>query len=86
MMPIVFLLLMFVVMYFFMIRPQQKKQKEIRKFQNALQEGSNVVTAGGVYGVVKRIDMATNKVSVEVARGVVIDVDRNSVFADATAR
>ena|SRR3712207_3417906 len=86
MMPILFLLLMFVVMYFFMIRPQQKKQKEIRKFQNALEEGTHVVTGGGVYGIVKRIDLTTNKVSVEIARGVVIDVDRNSVFADATAR
>ena len=68
-----------------MIRPQQKKQKEIRAFQNALQEGSKVVTGGGIYGTVKRIDAATNTIEVEIARGVVIRVDRGYVFADASS-
>ena len=83
-----FLLMMvaiFVIMWLFMIRPQQKKQKEIRKFQNSLQEGTNVVTGGGIYGVVKKIDLATNIVDVEVSKGVVIRVDKNYVFADITA-
>ena len=75
----------FAIMWFFMIRPQQKKQKEIRKFQNALEDGSKVVTGGGIYGVVKHIDLTTNKVDVEIARGVVIEVDRNYVFADVAA-
>ena len=66
-----------------MIRPQQKKQKEIRKFQNSLQEGSHVVTGGGIYGTVKRVDMSKNSVDVEIARGVVITVDKGYVFADA---
>ena len=73
------------VMWFFMIRPQQKKQKEIQKFQNALQEGTKVVTGGGIYGEVKKIDLATNIVSVEIAKGVVIRVDKAYVFADATS-
>lgn len=72
------------VMWLFMIRPQQKKQKEIRKFQNSLQEGSHVVTGGGIYGTVKRVDMSKNSVDVEIARGVVITVDKGYVFADAT--
>ena len=72
-------------MWFFMIRPQQKKQKEIQKFQNALQEGTKVVTGGGIYGEVKKIDLATNIVSVEIAKGVVIRVDKAYVFADATS-
>ena len=76
---------LFALMWFFMIRPQQKKQKEIRAFQNALQEGSKVVTGGGIYGTVKRIDAATNTIEVEIARGVVIRVDRGYVFADASS-
>ncbi len=75
----------FAVMYFFMIRPQQKKQKEIRKFQNSLQEGSHVVTGGGIYGTVKRIDLTTNQVDLEIAKGVTIKVDKAYVFADTTA-
>ena len=75
----------FAIMWFFMIRPQQKKQKEIRNFQNTLQEGARVVTGGGVYGTVKRIDVANNIIELEIAKGVVIRVDRNYVFADVTA-
>ena len=75
----------FAIMWFFMIRPQQKKQKEIRNFQNSLQEGARVVTGGGVYGTVKRIDVANNIIELEIAKGVVIRVDRNYVFADVTA-
>ena len=81
----IMMILIFVVFYFFMIRPQQKKQKEIRNFQNSLQEGAKVVTGGGVYGTVKHIDLATNIIELEIARGVVIRVDRNYVFADVTA-
>lgn len=83
---IIMLLAMFAIMYFFMIRPQQKKQKEIRKFQNALVEGTKVVTAGGIHATVKRVDLATNSVDVEIARGVVVTVDRNFVYADASSQ
>lgn len=82
---LIMMVAIFAIMWFFMIRPQQKKQKEIRKFQNALQEGSKVVTGGGIYGTVKHIDLTTNIVDVEIARGVVISVDKNSVFADVAS-
>lgn len=82
---LILMIAMLAIMWFFMIRPQQKKQKEIRTFQNALQEGAKVVTGGGIYGTVKRIDANTNIVEVEIARGVVIRVDRGYVFADATS-
>lgn len=85
MMPLLMMVAVFAIMWFFMIRPQQKRQKEIRKFQNELKEGTNIVTGGGVYGVVKRIDLTTNIVEVEIARGVVIHVDKGYVFADVTA-
>ena len=65
---LIFMVAIFAIMWFFMIRPQQKKQKEIRKFQNALQEGTKVVTGGGIYGEVKRIDLATNIVEIEIAK------------------
>lgn len=82
---IVMMIAIFVIMWLFMIRPQQKKQKKIREFQNSLKEGDAVVTGGGIFGTVKRIDMATAKIDVEIARGVVITVDKGYVFADPEA-
>lgn len=81
---ILMLVAMFAIMWFFMIRPQQKKQKEIQKFQNSLTEGQRVVTGGGIYGTVKKIDLVSGKIDVEIARGVVITVDKGYVFKDAT--
>lgn len=71
----------FAIMWLFMIRPQQKRQKKIREFQNSLQEGSPVVLGGGIYGTVKHINLEKNTVDVEIARGVVITVDKSYVFA-----
>ena len=82
---LIMMVAIFAIMWFFMIRPQQKKQKEIRNFQNALTEGTRVVTNGGIYGVVKRIDLQNNTVEVEIARGVVVTMDRSYVFQDASA-
>ncbi len=72
--------LIFVIMWFFMIRPQQKKQKELQNFQNSLTTGSQVITQGGIYGVVRGFDEMNNSVKVEVANGVCIQVARNAVF------
>ena len=83
---LIMMVAIFAIMWFFMIRPQQKKQKEIRKFQNALAEGTKVVTGGGVYGTVKRVNLEANTVDVEIARGVVITVAKGYVFADATSK
>ena len=74
---------LFAIMWFFMIRPQQKKQKEIQKFQNALTDGQQVVTGGGIYGTVKKIDLATGIVEIEIAQGVIIRVDKAYVFKDS---
>lgn len=79
---ILMMVAIFAIMYFFMIRPQQKKQKEIQKFQNSLTEGAQVVTGGGLYGTVKKIDLVANVVEVEIARGVVVRVDKGYVFKD----
>ena len=83
---LVMMVAIFAIMWLFMIRPQQKKQKEIRNFQNSLQEGTKVVTGGGIYGTVKRIDLTTNTLELEVARGVVITVDNSSVYADINSQ
>lgn len=78
---LVMLLAMFAIVWFLMIRPQQKKQKEIRSFQNSIEKGATVVTSGGVYGTVVSVDHATAKVELEIAKGVVVTVDKNYVFA-----
>lgn len=83
---LIMMVAIFAIMWLFMIRPQQKKQKKIREFQNALKEGDKVVTGGGVYGTVKRVNAQKNTIDIEVARGVVITVAKGYVFADATSQ
>jgi preprotein translocase subunit YajC len=75
------MVLIFVIMYFFMIRPQNKKQKEIQNFRNSIAPGTDVVTAGGIYGKVKEVNDMDNTLMVEVASGVKIKVAKNSVYA-----
>ena len=82
---IIMMVAIFAIMYFFMIKPQQKKQKEIQKFQNELKEGTPVVTGGGIYGTVSKVDLATGKIDVKIARDVVITVDKGYVFKDANS-
>ena len=79
---ILMMVAIFAVMWFFMIRPQQKRQKEIQQFQNQLTEGTQVVTGGGIYGTVKSIDLTKNTVEVKIAQGVVVTVDKSYVFKD----
>ena len=77
----IMLILMFVIMYFFMIRPQNKKQKEIAEFRRSLQVVQSVITAGGIHGVIKEIN--DNDVMLEIDRNVKVCVDKNSIFAAA---
>ena len=79
---IIMMVAIFAIMWFFMIRPQQKKQKEIQKFQNELTEGTEVVTGGGIHGTVKSVDLAKNTVDVKIAHDVVVTVEKSSVFKD----
>ncbi|MBQ9216373.1 MAG: preprotein translocase subunit YajC [Prevotella sp.] len=82
---IIMMVAIFAIMWFFMIKPQQKRQKEIQKFQNELTEGTQVMTGGGIYGTVKSIDLAKNTVDIKIARDVIITVDRSYVFRDANS-
>ncbi len=81
MMNLLMIVAIIAVFYFFMIRPQQKKQKEIRKFREGIKEGQRVVTAGGIYGKVRKIKDTT--FSIEIANGVCITVDKGSVYPSA---
>ena len=78
-----FLIMMVAILYFFMIRPQNKKQKEIANFRKNLEVGQEVITAGGIYGKIKEIE--DNTVVLEIASGVKIKIDRNSIFANAAS-
>ncbi len=79
---IIMMVALFAIMYFFMIRPQNKRRKEIQNFQNSLAEGAQVFTSGGIYGTVKKIDLATGIVEVKIADGVIVKVDKSCVFKD----
>ncbi len=78
---ILMMVLIFVVFYFFMIRPQTKRQKEIKAQRDAMKQGDKVVTSGGIYGRIR--DIKENTITVEIAENVRITVDKNSVFATA---
>ena len=82
---LIMMVAIFAIMYFFMIRPQQKRQKEIQNFQNTLTEGAQVVTGGGIYGTVKKIDLANGIIEVKIADGVIIKVDKGYVFKDTAS-
>ena len=76
----VMLLLIFVIMWFFMIRPQRKQQKELQKFRDSLKKGDKVVTIGGIYGTV--VEIKDKSVLIEVDKDVKIRVDRNALQGD----
>ena len=74
------LLLIVVVFYFFMIRPQMKRQKETRKFREGLAKNDKVVTTGGIYGRILEIKETT--IILEIAKDVQIKVDKNGIVKD----
>jgi preprotein translocase subunit YajC len=78
---IIMIVAMVAIFYFFMIRPQQKKQKDIQKAREALQVGDRVITSGGIYGKIKEI--GDIYMIIEVADGVKIKVDKTSIFASS---
>lgn len=71
------LIILFVIFYFLLIRPQQKKAKEHKEMMAALQKGDNVITAGGIYGRVASV--AEDSVMVEIAENVKVKVTKDSI-------
>lgn len=76
------LILIFVIMWFFMIRPQRKQQKELQNFRDGLKKGDKVVTAGGIYGEIA--DVSESTVLLQVDRDVKIRVAKSSVVRDSS--
>lgn len=74
------LLLVFVIFYFFMIRPQMKRQKELTNFRSAIAKGDKVVTTGGIYG--KVVEVSDNTIIMEIANDVKVKVDKSAVMKD----
>lgn len=79
----IMIILVFAVMYFFMIRPQQKQQKELQAFRNSLKKGDKVITAGGIYGTVDEIK--ENYVLLKVDGETRIRVDKTCISKDPSA-
>jgi preprotein translocase subunit YajC len=82
------LVLIFVVFYFLLIRPQQQKQKDMRQMISALKRGDRVVTGGGIIGTVQRVPMVQDKdgkqvpsaeIEVEIAQGIRVTVLRDTI-------
>jgi len=77
---IIMMVLIFGVMYFLMIRPQQKRQKELVKFRDSLSNGAKIITAGGIYGTVKEVK--ENSVLIEVDSNVTLRLDKSMIMRD----
>ena len=81
--PLFMFVIIIAIMYFMMIRPQRKRQKEIDNFRRGLQSGQSVITSGGIYGKIKSVE--DTAVNIEISHNVVIRVDKNCVYADPAA-
>lgn len=82
-MNIAFLVLICVIFYFFFIRPQAKRQKELNNFRKSLAKGDKVVTTGGIYG--KIVELGDYYVLLEVDNNVKIKVDKSTLVKDMSA-
>ena len=78
---IIFIVALVAIFYFFMIRPQSKRQKEIKKFRDSLKQGDKVITAWGIHGKIKNVK--ENTVTLEIADGMNITVEKTSIYATA---
>ena len=76
----IMLALVFVVMWFFMIRPQRKQQKELDNFRKSLKKGDKVVTIGGIFGTV--VEIKEDSILMEVDNNVKIRVSKNALVKD----
>ena len=78
----IMIILLFVVMWLFMIRPQRKQQKELEKFRNELKKGDKVITSGGIYGTIDEIKETS--VLIKVDGDVKLRVDKNCIVRDSS--
>lgn len=74
--------MMVLVMWLFMWRPEAKRRKQLQQFREGLKKGDKVITAGGIYGVVKEVKETT--LLIEVDGNITLRIDKNMVVADTT--
>ncbi|MCL2338602.1 MAG: preprotein translocase subunit YajC [Proteobacteria bacterium] len=74
---LIYCAIIFAILYFFMILPNQRRMKEYKSMLDKLQVGSKILCAGGIYGVVRKIE--GDKIEVEIAKGVTIEIPRNAI-------
>jgi len=79
----IFLVGIVIVFYFFMIRPQQKKQKEAKKFRDNLKKGDNIITTGGIVGKVASVE--GEYAHIEVDRGMKLKMQKSSIASELKA-
>ena len=75
---------MIVIMYLFMWRPEQKRRKQMQQFRDGLKKGDKIITAGGIYGVIKEVHPTS--LLIEVDSNVTLRIEKNMVVADTTAQ
>lgn len=76
------LILIIVVFYFFMIRPQVKKQKDLKSYRESLKKGDKIITTGGMYG--KVVDIKENVIVIDVGEQIRLRIDKSAVLKDAS--
>jgi preprotein translocase subunit YajC len=79
---LIFMGILIFVFYFFMIRPQMKKRKEIQKFRSEMKQGDKIMTIGGIHGKVNAIK--DDAVIIEVEGGNLLKIDKNAIIKDST--
>jgi preprotein translocase subunit YajC len=81
---LIFFVIVFAVFWFFMIRPQIKKQKEERKFREAIAKGDKIITSGGIHGKVSEI--SETKVKIDISEGVKIWVEKTALTPNGASK
>ena len=71
---------MIVIMYFFMWRPESKRRKQMQQFRDGLKKGDKIITAGGIYGVIKEVHETS--LLIEVDSNVTLRIDKNMIVGD----
>ena len=83
-MNIIFLVVIFVIFYFFMVRPQNKKRKELQNLRDNLKKGDSIVTIGGIHG--KVVDVKETTVIINIDTNTKIKVDKSSISLDSSTK
>ncbi len=78
----ILIIAMIAIMYFFMWRPESKRRKQMQQFRDGLKKGDKIITAGGIYGVIKEVHETS--LLIEVDSNVTLRIDKNMVVGDPT--